>query len=299
MPPLRRLPLLLALLTACAPFQPDVAAPADGFQLVTPALTVPEGEEWLWCSFFPALEEDLYVAKVEGYQGPGGHHAALFVADVPPKDLSKPQRCDGQTNAPEMTGWRFIGGGDSRQAGDPLPAGVGMVIPAGKALMVQSHYVAGPGGVHARDVVNVTKFAGTPSKIADFWAVGQVSGLVVPPGESQVGADCEITEDISVVYVLGHTHEFGTLMKMELIREGEAPRQLYYETNGPLMRNDPPRERFPVDAPLELRRGDKIRYSCGWSNDSGKALPWPLEMCQGLMLYFPSHGFKVCNAGEY
>lgn len=301
-----RRPLVLLLgLAACAqPTQPAVTAPSAGFQLVTPVVEVPEGEEQMWCSFFPALSEDMLVAKIESYQSPGGHHAALFVADVPPKDLSKPVRCDGQDNAPEMTGWRFLGGGDAMSAGDALPEQVALQIPGGKALMVQSHYVAPRGGVFAKDVVNVTKWTKAEAPIlADFWAVGKITDLNVTPGESQTSADCEFTEDISALYVLGHTHQWGNLFKLQIVRkdqtEPEAGDPLYYETNGPLMRVDPPRKRFPIEAPLVLNKGDKVRYTCGWSNDTGKDIHWPNEMCQGLFLYFPSHGFKVCDAGVY
>jgi len=304
---LRQTVVLVLLLGGCArPTMPLVAPPAagQGFQLVTPAVEVPEFEEQLWCSFFPALTEDMLVAQIDGFQSAGGHHAALFVADIPPKDLSKPVRCDGEDTAPEMTGWRFLGGGDAQTSGDPLPDSVALMIPKGKAIMVQSHYIAPQGGVFARDIVNVTKWTKAEAPIlADFWAVGQIAALAVPPCESQVSADCEITEDVKVLYVLGHTHDKGNLFKLEVIRKGETEPveggPLYYETNGPRMRVDPPRIRFGLDAPLEFKRGDKVRYTCGWSNDSSATIGWPIEMCQGLMLYFPSYGFQVCDAGRY
>src|SRR2546430_4988825 len=109
---MRRLPVLLALL-ACGkgPYIPNVAPPQRGFQLMTPELRIPEGEEQLWCSTFPPRTEDSLIVQVENYQAAGGHHAALFMVE---SDYTSGAavRCDGVNSAVEMTQWRFLGAGN-------------------------------------------------------------------------------------------------------------------------------------------------------------------------------------------
>ena len=63
---MRNLVLLIAL-AACgkAPYQAHVAPPQSGFQLVTPELQVPKGEEQMWCATFSPRAEDTLVTQVE------------------------------------------------------------------------------------------------------------------------------------------------------------------------------------------------------------------------------------------
>lgn len=294
---MRKLIAVLLPLLACGgkePYQAQVAPPQRGFQLVTPRIRVSPGDEQMWCSNFPPRGEDTLIAAVETYQAPGGHHAALFMIDA---DYTGPaqQRCDGVNSAVEMTQWRFLGSSSPAEGVDKFPEGVALLLPKGKTLMVQSHYLGIGGAIDARDVVNVV--AGDPTKVwtlANYWILGD-TGIHIPPGAYQTSADCAIDSDINVFDIRGHTHQYGTLFQLDRLSTGA---QLYRATDGPLMRVDPPRVRFPLAAPLRLSAGEKLRYTCGWDNGSGHALKFPEEMCQGIILYYPSKGFVLCDGGQ-
>ena len=294
---MRKLALMMVSMLACgkSPYKAHVAPPQSGFQLVTPAIQLPKGEEQMWCTNFPPRDQDTLIVQVETYQAPGGHHAALMMIDADYTG-STPQRCDGSEGSVEMTQWRFLGSGSPAEGGvDKLPDGLALLLPKGKTLMVQSHYIAINGAVDARDVVNVV--TGDPAKswtMANYWIVGD-TGLHIPPGPYQTSADCAIDTDINVIDIRGHTHQYGVLFQLDRLSTGD---QLYHQTDGPLMRVDPPRVRYPVDAPLKLSAGEKLRYTCGWINGAGRELTFPEEMCQGVIFYYPSKGFVLCDGGQ-
>lgn len=290
------LPLLL--LSACGgsgPFQAQVAAPARGFQLITPELKIAAGQEQLWCSTFAPRDADTLITAVENYQAPGGHHAALFMIESDYVAGALPARCDGVNSGIEMTQWRFLGSGNPAEGVDKFPDGVALLLPKGKTLMVQSHYLAGKSGIDARDVINVV--TGDPAKSytqANYWILGD-TGLKVPQGAYQTGADCVIDTDINVLDIRGHTHQYGNLFQLDRLLPAQ---QLYRQTDGPLMRVDPPRQKYPLEAPLKLGAGEKLHYTCGWNNTTDHQLQFPEEMCQGIVLYYPSKGFVVCDGGQ-
>ncbi len=301
---MRSLALLGLAVVACGkptPAQPiyqaTVAPPARGFQLVGPEIDIPAGQEQQWCTPFEPLAHETTVVALEGYQAPGGHHVALFTLTKSFKPGA--YRCDGSEGALDMVNWRFVDGVNAGIA-HKLPDGVALTISAGKTLMMQSHYVAGKDPIRVRDVLNV--IAGDPGQKyiqANYWLVGDVN-IRIPVGPSyQTAANCTLDANINVLDVRGHTHQYGNLFQLDLTRAGAGSSdQLYRETNGLLMRNDPPRKSYPIDAPLPLKAGDTLRYTCGWSNTTDHAIQFPEEMCQGLLLYYPSKGFVDCNAGS-
>jgi len=60
-------------------------------------------------------------------------------------------------------------------------------------------------------------------------------------------------KDINLVDIRGHEHQYGTLFQLDRLSTGA---QLYHQTDGPLMRVDPARVRYPLDAPLKLSAGE-------------------------------------------
>jgi hypothetical protein len=59
-------------------------------------------------------------------------------------------------------------------------------------------------------------------------------------------------------------------------------------------------EKWTVDAPLQIKKGDTIRTHCNWANDSAEALTFPREMCIGVG-FFLSDGSTspICFNGTW
>lgn len=183
-----------------------------------------------------------------------------------------------------------------------MPDGVALRIEAGRQLVLQSHYLNPTEEDRwVMDAVDIelTDEVRSPTIVDSFAMLN--SGFSIPPrsGEYERVTECRVDVPMSVYLLLGHTHDYGTLFKMERLPSGAAEGEtevLYEATDGPLLRANP--EILTYVTPLRFEEGDRLRMTCRWENTTDHPLGWPEEMCVGLMYYAPGRGWLTCDEDD-
>jgi hypothetical protein len=109
------------------------------------------------------------------------------------------------------------------------------------------------------------------------------TNLNVPVGDSVATHTCTFGSDSTIVGLFPHMHRLGTRMTATLGTQTffDQPytfeKQLNYATD-----------------PIQVARGDKVTYSCGFTNATGQAVQFGEstndEMCVLGMYRYPSQG---------
>jgi hypothetical protein len=275
--------------------RPEV--PPGGLLMESERFTVQPGDDVLMCTFTPVvLDRPFETRQLHSYQMRGGHHAVLYYTEnVRRGDLvGRTHPCTDE----DMTDLRLIGGGDeSMELQLRLPEGIGFRIPADAQIVIQSHYInvdSVPRDV--RDaVVAVPAPPGSLREFADAFAIND-GDFAIPP-RSMYGRviEWDITREMNLALLLGHTHEYGTRFQVELIRAGASTAGMLYNESGPelgrTLRSNPPVRYFEGANALALRPGDRLRVRCEWNNTTSHVLRFPEEMCVAFMYYYPGAGF--------
>lgn len=275
---------------------PPPADPGNTVRFYTPPILLQPGTEHVVCSRLEVpVDDDIVFVKADSTQMAGGHHAAVYVS-MAPEDAHAPVECDQI----DMGAMRFVAAaGGAGGAAIEMPEGIGLRIRRGEQIIIQSHYInvdLEPRWV--MDTVDLRVAETPPETIADAFSVLD-SDFEIPAGA--VGFErvktCTIDRPLALHTLLGHTHDWGVLFELELIRAGsEAPELLYHATDGPTLRDTP---EVNVYAPaLALEPGDAIRVTCRWDNTTGRPLGWPEEMCVAFMYYSPGEGFLICDSDD-
>jgi hypothetical protein len=280
-------------------FEP-VSDPLRFKRLYTPPLTIPPASEKIMCSFLGPAEETLRLRATSGQQMAGGHHIAIFVGLVPPSDEMSVDCAEI-----EMGNLRFVAGAGGAGGQDTsLPEGVALSIEKGSHIVIQSHYInATTEPVVVMDAIDMelTDEESSPVTVDPFSVID--STFSVPPGAVNYRRvkDCLIDQPLKLYMMLGHTHDYGVLFDLEIIRaegpQAGVPELFYHATDGPLLRDNPEIVFFD-NQPVELAPGDVIRVTCEWTNPTDVALGWPEEMCVALMYYTPGQGFLMCDTAD-
>lgn len=271
------------------------AVPSEGTyeRLYSPPIEVPAESEVIMCSYLEVdPDEDWYITATQGQQMTGGHHIAVFMA-VNRDDDPTPHECTDE----EMTNFNFVAGAGGGGGQDTvMPEGRALRVPAGRQLVIQSHYLNTSKEPRlVMDAVDLKRVEFDESlEIVDPFAM-IYSDFVIPPGEElEHVKECTVNKPRSIYTLLGHTHDYGVLFEFELEREGSGePELLYRATDGPLLRDNPEIKQY--DPPLQVEPGDTLRMRCKWNNTTDEPLGWPEEMCVGLMYYGPGEGWLTCS----
>lgn len=263
--------------------------PTTTLHLESGTFQVPAAQETFACTYTDAVaERDRAIRATQGQQAPYGHHVTLYYTTSP-----RPQgqgSCDGIMGAelnqiaPAPTGGAYV-----------FASGAAVRWPKGAQLVLHSHYInATLAPIEAHDIVTVTlQEADTIDVFLDNFHFSIDQFELAPQGESSVTGTCELDRELRIVTLFGHMHEHGLHYRLErLDPAGGAPGVLLdvpWTVGG-----DPPSRSFSVDEPLVLPAGSVLRQTCTWTNESGKAILFPTEMCDTAMTYFPADGPLDC-----
>jgi hypothetical protein len=200
-----------------------------------------------------------------------------------------------------MVSWHMIAGTGGEAVGQgviSLPEGLAVKVPAGKQLVMQSHYINTTGKTEKVTDTAELKYL-DPSEVksyANFYALADNSFEVPSHATYQSTTLCTVDRDFQFVLSLGHMHEFGTHYKLERIDDqGNVLETMHDEEWRPEYTSHPPVERWTMDQPLLLKKGTRLRQTCSWNNTSADALIFPREMCVGFFYYFPDQGELTCD----
>lgn len=301
-----------ALATACGgagepaddPFLPGFSPPAalEGFtRFITPPVRdIQPGADEMWCQWVTgALPEETDVVDIRGFQTVGGHHAIMYATNaIAPVGTTRPCRDS------DLTSIRYLGGvggeGVTGEAGK-LPDGIVYRVPAGMALMANVHYQNYRASkIDAQSVLDIHLApVDLQRRVAQIFVNIDVD-VDLPAGRSNLVTECTLQEDMNFIWFGNHMHKYGAYSKSELIRANGTTEMLREDqTWDPQNAFAPTFTRYPVETPLQVRRGDRIRTECRWDNTSGNSVVFPSEMCAGFGFFLSNSPQINCIKGEW
>jgi hypothetical protein len=181
-----------------------------------------------------------------------------------------------------------------------LPVGYGTLLPAGRSMVIQSHYVnTTASAILVRDVVQLDT---TPMTDVTTWAAPIATNtidLTIPAGETQhVTFDCELEEEAELLMVGGHMHEWGTKFELEVGPTADALESIYLVDPWRADFRDVPPVTLFLESPMPLAKGTVLRTHCYYDNTEAEPLEFPHEMCSTFGVLGGLQHPVECRKGE-
>jgi hypothetical protein len=289
--------LVLPFLVACSSNSHNSSGPmpaTNQLSLQTGTYQVPAGGDWFECFYTSTITAtDLVVGNVTAQQGLGGHHIIVYYVDT--QHPVEHHECVDS----EMIAWHQIAGAaNGGEAAVTLPPSTGLKVPAGKQIVVQSHYINTTGMTETvNDSIGIDLL--DPSEVKAYlnnWVINDGGFSVPANGTGTSATACTVAQDLEAVIMLGHMHEYGAHHTLDRIDAmGNSLEVLYDHAWQPQYSSHPPLRTATIDAPFLIPAGTRIRQTCTWNNTTPNVLTFPTEMCAGVVYYFPDNGFQVCD----
>jgi len=284
-----------------ANFNPPAVAPGYTRFLTPTMKDIAAGSDVEYCQWVAgpsATAQD--VLDVTGLQSATGHHALLYATTATQYEVGESHICtERDTLAISFVG--AIGGEGNASSAVKLPDGLFFRLPAGQALMLNTHWLnATDETVDAQAIIDV-KFtpASGDRQTADLFANNGLR-FQIPPGRAAYDTSCVLQDDLSLVLAFNHMHEHGATVYSELIHpDGSKAMIVADEAWRPELQFNAHYSVFTLGAPMVAHAGDTYHTHCEWQNTTGSALQFPQEMCTGGAFYFPSQGHISCSEGAW
>jgi hypothetical protein len=288
------------------------AAP-DGYTRLTAATVkdVLPGTDVTYCQYVMAPNDhDVDILDVSGYQSAFGHHAVAFSytasADT---TLGTSFPCmgtefssgdgtsatsAGDANLASMGS--FLGGIGGAKGGKsaPLPDGVAFRLKKGDGIMLNVHYLnTGETPVDGDAVVDVKFAEADPNRmIASLFLNLNFGFDLAPNATTSSSVECVAGDDVKILMMSNHMHEFGTTATTEVVRADGTNDMLHHDPSWTYeMQFNPVYSTWTAEDPFVLHTGDTIRTTCQWNNTKSDSMKFPREMCIGV-------GFALTTGGS-
>jgi hypothetical protein len=272
---------------------PTTTPPVNTLDVETGTFEAPPGESLTCFYTSTTTEKELYITNATGQQGPGGHHITVYYTDTP-----KPVQHHICSDV-EMLSWHQIAGADTNK--EPIihvPDGAGIKIPAGKQIVIQSHYINTSGAPETvNDTVSIDLVnASDVKQFLNFFAMVDAQFSLPPHMQSKSVTTCDVKDDLNTVILLGHMHEMGTHYTLERVdATGKSLETIYDQAWQPAYMSHPPIMNHTLDAPYVIKAGTRLRQTCEWNNTTANTVTFPTEMCVNFSFYFPDNGWIECD----
>lgn len=180
-----------------------------------------------------------------------------------------------------------------------LPANTAVSIEGGTDWFFEYHVInPTPRRLRARGVMDLRRV--DPDTV-EHWAAPFVfndSGFVLPPGEeTEVTVDCDWPQDARVLSVLGHMHDLGQSMAVDMVTP-DGTRSTIYD----LPEWQPDWRYMPhvidFDGGLEVSTGTRFLTSCSFFNPGSEDIRFPDEMCVASGMFFPAEEPLSCDVAR-
>lgn len=291
---------------------PLPAIPEGGIQFSTPDLLIPAGEDKQFCYVTTYTGPDVAINKAKHYQSEGGHHVLLLGTS-----LSKEQYPDGTvfdcTTANSMADAEpiYVGGEDVvQQNGEDSyflkypNAEMATKLNSGTRIFVQAHYInTRSKPTLVRDFVNLEL---VPMDTVKEWVAPlsfvSVDFSIPATSNYEVKVECEWSDDLPtrILYLGGHLHEWGKYFYLDYIPAGATESERIYAVDEWLAeyRDVPIINRYGKyydEEDFVVQKGDRFITTCGWYNDTDRALTFPNEMCATFGSYYSAKTPWICT----
>jgi hypothetical protein len=278
---------------------PDLPLVVPKSELDTPVFSsivdVPAGGDVTFCTFTELiLDEPTIFGESYGSESPYGHHALLQYTTT----TQEPHT--GSCGA--MDGQMLLGatGGHGAAETPTLPTNYGVELPAGAQLVINHHWintsdhpVKGQAMMLARRLAagGDTIMAGTMAMIGLGWQIPASSKF-----EYQTA--CKYDSDVPYVMAIGHMHEYGQHVRIDVDRADGTTESLIDEVwNADSATTAGGGKIFTLDNPFTINKGDTARLSCDWANGTAAAIEFPREMC--VFFGYTIGASHVCANGSW
>jgi hypothetical protein len=290
-------PIALSFLGACSSGNGDF----NHDLVFTMSLTVPASAELHNCQYVQIPEgADINVTGFAHEYTPGSHHFLLYNTTLTAIPAGMTGQYDCTTgNEPIMKDVNgIVYGGQVPSGAWSFPDGVAATLPAGRVLIMNTHYLNTTGAP-----LDTTVKVGLDTTSAD--KVKTQGGFFVfydpfidLPAQAKAtsGIRCAVPADVTVVNAFSHYHFRGTDMKVfeDSAGAARATDAFYTTTDWEHPQN--------FDGPMTWKSGDWIRFQCDYNNmDSVEVFQGPnaqtSEMCVLAGLYYPKQAqsdFEFC-----
>lgn len=277
-------------------FEPPAAG--DGYtRYVMPLVkALQPGEDVMYCQWIAApSDHDRQIVDTTGFQSLGGHHIALYATSEVEK-LGTSRICTLR----DMLTVSFVGAvGAEGVSAAKLPEGMAFNVPAGFALMSNTHYYnTSDEPMDAQSVVDV-KFGDPKHRLPGAGSVAvNNDGFSVPAGSFGTSdAYCKATRKLSFFMWGNHMHEWGDHAFSEIIRaDGRRELMSNDETWSPDKTFSPAWAGWDVSSPFVVNEGDTFHVQCNWNNTTNEPLTFPVEMCVSTGFTLEDMPQLVCAA---
>lgn len=279
------------------------ASPSGYTRFVSPTIKgIQPGADIEYCSWIADPSTvDRDVMDVVGSQSATGHHAVLYATNATNFHVGESHEC----TVADMLHISFvgaIGGEGTATSAAKLPDGLNFRLPAGQALMVNTHWLNATDNVVDGQAVIDVKFAdATPDHvIADLFANNGDTFSIAASSDQKYDVSCVLQHDMNFAMVTNHMHTYGSSAYSELIHANGSKDMLVTDEQWRAEEQfNPMYIKYTVATPMVAHAGDTFHTHCEWHNTSAKEQVFPDEMCDGIAFYFPSNGQIPCENGTW
>jgi hypothetical protein len=277
----------------------------DQLVLDGPEVVVEPGTDVMICLFGTYTGPDVGLHDVHTFQARYGHHVQLMGTTTPALDAPDGTvvDCTGESGDFEMADLEPIGvtnggtvDGDAIDIAMPLPPGMAVELESGQRYVVQSHYLnSGPDPIRVRDRAVLTTI---PADQVETWAAPLIfnrDDFRIPAGGTLTTSfSCTVDADVSLVYLLGHMHEWGTSFQIDQV-DGTTRTPFYAVPEWDPVYRDAPIVLSAVDDPVDIAAGTTFETTCSWANGTDEDLVFPHEMCVSVAFVYPQKTTLICD----
>lgn len=269
----------------------EMPAERDGvINFAGPDFVVMPGQDALMCMHVSYDGPEVAYNNAISLQGKGGHHV-IFLGAKEPKPAGTVEDC---SDGADMSKYDLL------MIPQELPPGYGTVLPANRKIVIQSHYVnTTDKPIRVRDVVQLTTI---PMEDVVTWAAPLATNTIditLPPGkETEVAFDCTIENDVSLLMLGGHMHEWGTKFEALLGPSVDELEPFYLADPWQADFRDVPPVNLFLENPMPLAAGTVLRTHCTWNNTEAEAIEFPHEMCATFAIVAGTRDPIECRFGE-
>ena len=269
---------------------PGVFDPVDsarGVYLDGGKWEVPAGSERTQCTYV-LLDQEIVLGRYEARMNPHSHHFNMLRYD--PALLEAQGVQYGVPRDCVLGGLPYYVAGSEWQYVDaPLPAGLGVRIPAGVVLELQSHYI-NTTSAPLEGRVEVNLYSRKPAEVEHYAGVyfNIMKAFSVDPGSTaRWKARCPATDGTSVVMLTSHNHRFGQRFTIDLYDDGAATTTPLYES---AVYDHPLIQQRAFD-PLVIGPQQGFEWSCEFENSTTSSVKegemgLTDEMCIMIAYYY-------------
>jgi hypothetical protein len=250
-----------------------------GVAMFTDVVTIKPGEDVTFCTYVPGTTDSvMYIHDTLGSQSKWGHHSILQYSTKAQEAGTR--RCSQESQ--EAQQGQIIGGTGGEGTGAiKLPDDIVSEVPAGAQFIINHHWInQSDAEIEAQaEMITVPSHA-DPSelRIARALSIAVLDFKVMPKEDGEQSGECTFEQDMDMLSMIGHEHQWGTHVKAERMRD-DGSDVIFDHDYDESMVSHPKTTSYAADAPFQFSKGDRVRMTCNWANTSNMELVFPREMC--------------------